>query len=114
MESKPALEEDDETRDPFEIEMTDEALYAYSDIRSESILRRIEVLIDTLASFPLYGEEYDPVYETAQPPVPCRVLFCAHYGIYYHVDETKKLITILAIESQRRDPLSRFSLVEGQ
>ncbi len=111
MESKTAAGEADETREPFEIEITDEALYAYSDIQSESILRRIEALIDMLALYPFYGEEYEPVYEAAQPPVPCRVLFCTHYGIYYHVNETEKLITVIAIESQRRDPLSRFSLL---
>ncbi len=104
--------ESDEPQTSFDIELTDEALYAYADIRSQSILGRIDTLIDTLALHPYYGEKYDPAYEASRPPVDCRVLFCAHYGIYYHVNETRRLVTILAIVSQRRDPLTRFTLLD--
>ncbi len=103
----------EETQAPFNIELTDEALYSYSSIRSASICQRIEKLIDFLALHPFYGERYDPSYEAAQPPIDCRVLFCAHYGIYYHVNDRKRLITVLAIESQRKDPLTRFTALES-
>ena len=106
------LDPGDKTPEPFEIEMTDEALYAYADIRSQAILSRIETLIDLLALHPFYGEKYDPAYESARPPIDCRILFCAHYGIYYHIDKDRRLITVLAIESQRRNPLTRFTLLE--
>ena len=97
--------------DPYEISMTDEALYAYVEIPSGDIYARIGTLIDFLALHPYYGEAYDPAYESAQPPVECRVFFCGRYGVYYHVDEEKRLVTVLAIEDQRRDPLARFTVL---
>lgn len=97
---------------PFDIVMTDEALYAYSEIPSSSVYARIGTLIDFLADHPFYGQEYDPAYKAAMPPIDCRVFFCARYGVYYHVEIEDRVITIVAIEDQRRDPLSRFQVVD--
>lgn len=97
---------------PFDIEMTDEAVYAYSAVQPDEVYARIGSLIDFLAGHPYYGEEYDPAYEAARPPIDCRVFFCARYGVYYHVDEERRLITVLAIENQRRNPMNRFSLID--
>lgn len=109
--SSDGTSEDPQT--PFGIELTDEAVYAYSEVHPDDVYNRIGTLIDFLTLHPYYGEEYDPAYETAQPPVACRVFFCARYGVYYHVNEGNRMITILAIEDQRRDPLARFTVVEG-
>lgn len=109
MENKAPDGEFNDEREPYDIELTDEALYAYADICSPSALKRIDELIDVLPLHPYFGEEYDPAYESARPPVPCRVLFCAQYGVYYHVDGARRLVTVLAIESQRRNPLMRFT-----
>lgn len=106
-------EDADEAVGPFDIELTDEALYAYSAVTPDRLYQRIGDLIDFLALHPYYGEAYDPAYEAARPPVSCRVLYCARYGVYYHVDDERHLITVLAIEDQRRDPLARFTVYEG-
>ena len=97
---------------PYDIELTDEALYALASIPSDRIYTRVGDLIDMLAAFPRYGQVYDPYYRAAEPPVACRVLFCGSYGIYYHIDEDKRLVTVLAIEDERRNPLGRFKSVD--
>lgn len=94
---------------PFQIQMTDEALYGYARVEPERVYRRIGDLIDTLCVFPRYGMEYDPYYPAAQPAVPSRVFYCGHYGVYYCVDDDHRFVTILAVEDERRDPRNRFS-----
>ncbi|WP_373580626.1 hypothetical protein [Collinsella aerofaciens] len=51
----------DELDEPFDVVMTDEALYAYAEIPSERVYARIGNLIDFLAEHPYFGEEYDPL-----------------------------------------------------
>ena len=113
----------DELDEPFDVVMTDEALYAYAEIPSKRVYARIGNLIDFLAEHPYFGEEYDPYYQAAFPPIDCRVcgrngncgrrvFFCAHYGVYYHVDVEQRNISILAIEDHRKNPLSRFKLLK--
>ena len=94
---------------PYAVELADEAVYAYACIPSPRTYERIGELIGTLGRFPLLGRVYDPLYRAARPPVECRVLYCEHYGIYYHVDEGRRLVTVLAIEDERMDPLGRFA-----
>lgn len=93
----------------YEVALTDEAVYAYASIALDRIYERVGELIGTLAQFPYYGQVYEPYYAAAQLPVPCRVLFCAQYGIYYCVDDATRTVTVLAIEDERRDPRRRFS-----
>ena len=102
----------DELDEPFDVVMTDEALYAYAEIPSERVYARISNLIDCLAEHPYFGEECDPYYQAAFPLIACRVFFCAHYGVYYHVDVEQRNISILAIEDHRKNPLSRFKLLK--
>lgn len=94
---------------PYEILFADEAYLAYVDLPSDRIFERITHNIELLEYSPLLGHVYDPAYEAKQPPVPCRVLYCEQYGIYYSVDDETETIYILAIEDQRRDPKNRFS-----
>lgn len=102
----------DELDEPFDVVMTDEALYAYAESPSERVYTRIGNLIDFLAEHPYFGEEYDPYYQAAFPPIACRVFFCAHYGVYYHVDDEQRRINVLAIEDHRKNPLNRFKVLE--
>lgn len=102
----------EESAEPFEVLLTDEALFSYSEITSTKIYSRIGFLIDFLALHPYYGEAYDPYYEAAVPPIPSRVFYCSHYGVYYHVNTKARTVTVLAIVDQRRNPLSRFSIVQ--
>ena len=95
----------DELDKPFDVVMTDE-------IPSERVYARIGNLIDFLAEHPYFGEECDPYYQAAFLPIDCRVFFCAHYGVCYHVDVERRNISILAIEDHRKNPLSRFKLLK--
>lgn len=97
----------------FVVQLTDEAVYAYSEIPSQNVYTRIGMLLDFIATHPYYGLEYDPYYEAACLSIACRVFYCGKYGVYYHVDESNELITILAIDDQRRNPLNRFRIVDG-
>lgn len=100
----------DESEDPYGVSLSDEAVYAYSEIPSQKVYDRIGFLIGFLATHPYFGEPYEPYYKAAMPPVACRVFFCAHYGVYYCVDAENRAINVLAIVSERKDPLKRFEL----
>ena len=93
----------------YEILFADEAYLAYVALPSDRLFDRITHSIKLLECSPLLGRIYDPAYEAKRPPVPCRVLYCEHYGIYYTVDDEARALYILAIEDQRRDPKNRFS-----
>lgn len=97
----------------YAILLSDEAVLGYSEVQPESVYERIGSIIDCLANHPYYGQYYDPYYESAFPPVPCRVFYCGGYGVYYHVNDPDRVITILAIESHWRNPLNRFTAVDG-
>lgn len=103
---------DDENQPHFKIALTDEAYFAYASLPSERLLKRMTNDIGLLACTPLLGRTYNPAYEAKRPPFPCRVLYCEHYGIYYGVNDDESLVTIFAIEDQRRNPRKRFSSFE--
>ena len=92
---------------PYRVQMTDEAVYAYASIPADNIYHRMGELLKTLGNFPYYDQEYDPYYEAGRPPIPCRVMFCGRYGIY-HVNDESRIVTVLAIEDERRNPRNRF------
>lgn len=92
----------------YDVLMTDEALYGLADVRPDRVYQRLGELIPALASFPRYGQAYDPYYVAACPPVPCRVFYCGPYGVYYTVDDEGRTVTVLAVEDERRDPRRRF------
>lgn len=101
----------EELSTPYEIRLSDEAVYAYSEIPSKKIYDRIGFLIDFIGLHPYYGQPYEPYYRAATPPIPCRVFFCGHYGVYYNVDHESQTINVLAIEDERRNPLNRFEVL---
>lgn len=37
----------------------------------------------------------------------------SHFGVYYHVDDERELVTVLAIEDERMDPIGRFAPYGG-
>lgn len=96
-------------RPAFSVMMTDEAVYGCADVEPERVFRRVGELMGALSMWPYYGQAYEPAYEAAAPAVPCRVFYCGAYGVYYTVDEERRLVTVLAVEDERRDPTKRFS-----
>lgn len=94
--------------DACEVQRADEAVYGLADIVPDAVYQRIGAMLKVLGSYPYYGEEYDPYYKAARPAVGCRVLFVGRYGVYYTVDDDARIVTVLAIQSSRRNPKSRF------
>ena len=104
----------DATHKMYAIQLTDEAVYGYADKASPDLYDRIDHLIEFLMDHPYYGQVYDPYYEASRPPVPCRVFYCGHVGVYYHVNDPDRIITVLAVVDQRRNPLGRFKIVDSE
>ena len=102
------MSEDVEPR-TYTVAMTDEAFYAYYALPSRRIIEHVKHNLRLLETSPYLGRIYDPAYEAKFPPLPCRVLYCGHYGIYYRVDDETKIVTVFALEDQRRNPLDRFT-----
>lgn len=94
------------------VKLTDEALCAHAALPAQRIFDHLDNDLDPPATSPELSQAYDPACNAAQPPFACRVLYCEHYGIYYHVDETDRAVTVFAIEDQRRNPLTRFESYE--
>lgn len=102
---------DAEERAPYGVVLTDEAFSAYAGLPTERLFKRVDHDLGLLEKTPYLGREYDPAYEAARPPFPCRVLYCGHYGIYYRVVEDARTVVVFAIEDQRRNPVERFSSI---
>lgn len=99
----------EEDRPAFEVMLTDEALYAFASLPTTHAFERVDYDLGLLETTPHLGRNYDPAYDAARPPFPCRVLFSGYYGIYYRVDEDARRVVVFAIVDQRRDPANRFS-----
>lgn len=94
----------------YEVQLADEALYAYATIPVPSWLEDVDGKLELLCLYPRFmGAPYDPVYEAAIPPEPCLVTYAGYYGIYYTVDDEAAVVQVVAIVDQRRDPTTRFS-----
>ena len=76
---------------------------------SDTVYSKLDDAITLLSSMPELGAVYDPLYEAHKPPIPLRVFYAGHYGIYYTPDHERKLIRVHFIEDQRMDPKTRFT-----
>lgn len=101
--------DEEDARPRYEVQLTDEAFYAYSSLPGKRLFDRLDRDLELLETTPYIGREYDPAYDASRPPFPCRVLYCGCYGIYYRVYEESFRVVVFAIVDQRRDPLSRFA-----
>ena len=86
-----------------------------ANIPSDALYLQVKAAIQRLAQFPELGRAYDPQYEAARPPVPCRVLYAGRYGVYYAGFDAPagEPLVVLTVEDERRDPLRRFSGMRG-
>lgn len=78
-------------------------------IGSKADLRAVDNVLQVLATTPLMGRTYDPLYEAAVPEEPIMVVYAGHYGIYYDIDESGPEVNVSYIEDQRADPATRFA-----
>ncbi len=97
----------------YRVELTQEALLAYTHIRSKKLARRVDEVFDLLQQFPWIGKEYEPLYPVNQVPFDLRVISADRYGIFYVVDESSETVIIYFIEDWRRNPKDRFLPIEN-
>ena len=85
--------------------------FMLSEITSKRVYDKIDSYRLILARFPEIGRVYDPYYETARPPFPCRFVAVPDtpFALYYTVDNVTKIVTVFYIEHLRSNPKSRFS-----
>ena len=76
----------------------------------DATYKRLEDSIDVLESNPSLSRRYDPQYEAARPPVPCRCYPVPRTTkvIYPMADETARELTMLFLGDAREDPRRRF------
>ena len=79
-----------------------------------AIYDRVEASVDFLAANPGLARAYDPAYEAARPPVPCRCYPVPRTTkvIYLVADEGKRTLTMLFLGDAREDPRHRFDRME--
>lgn len=97
---------------PYEVVYARSVLdFMLSEVTSRKVYERIDAYRKVLTEFPYLGEEYDPYYEAARPPFPCRFVAVpgTPFALYYAVSETTKTVQVFAIEDQHRDPRGRFA-----
>ena len=75
---------------------------------------RVESSVDVLASNPGFARRYDPQYEAARPPVPCRSYPVPRTTkvIYLVADERLHELSMLFLGDAREDPRRRFDRME--
>ena len=71
---------------------------------------RVEGSVDVLASNPGLARRYNPQYEAAMPPVPCRSFPVPRTTkvIYLVADERLHELSMLFLGDAREDPRRRF------
>ncbi|WP_172135073.1 hypothetical protein [Adlercreutzia sp. ZJ473] len=93
---------------PYEVRLSEAAEVAYRDLAPSAAFPKLRKMLDLLDTVPEIGRIYDPDYPAALPDMKMRVTYAGRYGIYYVVEERLRLVRVLFIEDQRRDPLNRF------
>lgn len=85
--------------------------FLIENIESPRVLARIEQQKGMLELFPEMGRAYQPEYEAAYPPMPCRWIAVPDtpFTLYYHFDEQAQKVVVFSIEHQRMNPMGRFS-----
>ena len=80
----------------------------------DSLYDRVEASIDILAANPGLARDYDPSYDAARPPVPCRCRPVPRTTkvIYLLADEASRTLTMLFLGDAREDPRRRFDRME--
>ena len=96
---------------PYTVFFTDSVLdFLDAHVTSERVLARIEAYEDLLASYPHLGSVYDPVYDAARPPIPCRHISVPEtpFTLYYVVDDDAREVMVLYCDFSAGNPRERF------
>ena len=92
------------------VELTDEALLQLCEIPGQADYRIVRHALRSLEQVNEAYGEYDPGYEAARPPVPCRVCYAGHFGIYYAIAGER--VVVFSIIDNRLDPAGRFAEID--
>lgn len=90
-----------------EVLLTDEALLQFSEIPGQGDYSKVRRALEALVNVNEAHSDYDPGYEAARPPFPCKVCYAGNYAIYYVIDGTR--VVVFSILDNRLDPLCRFA-----
>lgn len=84
--------------------------FMMTEIESERAYDKIDEYRHVLASFPDIGRRYDPYYDAARPPFPCRFIAVPDtpFTLYYAKDDDRRRVTVFHIEHQKANPCTRF------
>lgn len=103
------------TSDSWRVQFTKYAFnFIMDNVTSERVARKIFAYRELLSEFPDIGASYNPQYQAARPPFPCRSIAVPDtpFSLYYLKDEENRTVVIFAIEYNRVDPNARFSHVD--
>ena len=93
----------------YTIEVSSDAK-AYLQTLPGTVLDKAIHSIDLLATTPFLGREYNPEYESATAPVPCRMLTVPRTTaqLFYVIDDKGKRVVIVWAGDARMNPVNRF------
>lgn len=100
---------------PWRVAYTEAALRFISrNVTSVKTAERIYRYEKLLEQMPDFGVPYDPYYDAAMPPFPCRQVRIPDtpFTMYYLKDEESRRIVIFSIAFSRADPRTRFRGIE--
>lgn len=92
----------------YKVELSPSAQANFQAINSRREGTRVLDRMRALKTFPLMGAVYDPAYPSSKPPHELRATYVEHFGIYYTVDDEKKLVNVEYIEDSHRNPFNKF------
>lgn len=85
--------------------------FILKNVWSKRVYSKIVNYVDLLSYFPDMGTPYNPEYQAAVPPFPCRFIAVPDtpFTLYYIKLVELKKIVVIYIENQGADPNSRFN-----
>lgn len=98
--------------DTYKLDIAPNASQSLHEITSKKTYLAMKKRILALKTFPKMGPIYDPAYPSSIPPHQMRVTYVDHYGIYYTIYETTRLVNVEYIEDSYKNPFNKFRFTE--
>ena len=96
---------------PCTVEVTEYAeTFIEEHVTSLRVYERIVDCMRLIGDYPQIGRTYDPEYEAARPPFPCRHLPVSDtpFTLYYTYNVETNVATVICIAFSAGDPMRRF------
>ena len=97
------------TKKGYRIELAGQ-VHSYLQSLTPKVREKVAEAIDLLSSTPFFGRKYEPEYEAASAPLPCRYFTVpkTYAQLYYIVDEEASCVIVVWAGDSRMDPRNRF------